>query len=137
MIIWILLTALIVTAIAITLGVVFGYTKSRKFRKSVYIAIAICVGLATFCGILGNIYAKDIATLEANYSDIMLYHDVVSECDNEEVRFGHYEKIHAYNEQYARMVEIADNYWFGTLVQNDWSDGFGLIEFYFRGVYGE
>ena len=137
MIIWILLIALIVTAIAITLGVVFGYTKSRKFRKAVYIAVAVCVGLVTFCGILGNTYANEVAALKNNYSDIMLYHDVVSECDNEEVRFGHYEKIHAYNEQYDRMVAIADNSWFGTLVRANWSDGFGPIEFYFRGVYGD
>lgn len=137
MIIWILLIALIITAVAITLGIVFGYTKSRKFRKAAYIAFAVCTVLAIFCGVLGNIYANEVAALEANYSDIMLYHDVVSECDNEEVRFGHYEKIHAYNEQYAQMVEVADDYWFGSLVRDDWSDGFGPIEFYFRGVYGE
>ena len=136
MIIWILLTVLIVTAIAITLGIVFGYIKSRKFRKVMYIAIAICIGIVSFCGILGNFYENKVAALEADYSDIMLYHDVVNECDNEKVRFGHYEKIMAYNEQYANMVEIANNSWFGTLVRADWSNGFGPIEFYFRGIYG-
>ena len=136
MIIWILLTIIIITAIAITLGVVFGYIKSHKFRKVIYIAIAICIGFVTLCGILGNSYANKVVDLEANYSDIMLYHDVVSECDNEKVRFGHYEKIMAYNEQYANMVEIANDSWFGTLVRADWSNGFGPIEFYFRGVYG-
>lgn len=136
MIIWILLTVLIVTAIAITLGIVFGYIKSRKFRKFMYTAITICIGIVVFCGILGNSYANKVAALKADYSDIMLYHDVVNECDNEKVRFGHYEKIMAYNEQYANMVEIANNGWFGTLVRADWSNGFGPIEFYFRGVYG-
>ena len=138
MIIWILLIALIVTAISIIVGTVFGYAKNRGFRKGIFIGVAICVGLIVFCLVLGGSYANQVSEIKANYEDIMLYNGVVSECDNEEVRFGHYEKIHEYNASYERMTEIADNEFFGALVPKNWSDGFGPIAFYFRGVgYGD
>lgn len=135
MIIWILLIALVITAIATILGTVFGYAKNRSFRKGVYIGVAICVGLITFCLILGGQYDNKVDALKAQYEDIMLYHDVVTECDNEEVRFGHYEKIFAFNTKYNEMVEIAEDEIFGALVPSDWSDGFGPITFVFRGGY--
>ena len=135
MIIWILLIALIITAISIIVGTVFGYAKNRSFRRGVYIGVAICVGLITFCLILGGQYDNKVDALKAQYEDIMLYNDVVAECDNEEVRFGHYEKIFAFNAEYNEMVEIAENEIFGALVSSDWSDGFGPITFVFRGAF--
>lgn len=135
MIVWILLIALIVTAITILLGIVFGYTRNRNFRKGVRIGVAICVGLITFCLVLGGQYSNRVDALKAQYEDIMLYHDVVNNCDNEEVRFGHYEKICAFNDKYDEMTKIAENNLFGTLVSKNWSDGLSPITFVLRGTY--
>jgi low affinity Fe/Cu permease len=133
MISWILLIALIITAITIVLGISFGYTKGRAFRKCMFIEIGVCAILLTFCMVLGGIYANDIADLKTQYEDIMLYHEVVNECDDEAVRFGHYEKIYDFNERYHEMEVIAEDNVFGNLVPADWSDGFGPITFVFRG----
>ena len=133
MIIWILLIALIITAITIILGVVFGYTKNRGYRKCMLTEVGICAILIAFCMVLGGIYANDIADLKVQYEDIMLYHEVVNECDDEAVRFGHYEKVYDFNERYHEMEVIADDDIFGALVSANWSDGFGPITFVFRG----
>lgn len=137
MIIWILLIALIVTVAAILLGVVFGRAKNKSYRKGLYVGIAICVGLITFCLILGGIYNSELNELKSNYNDIMLYNEVVELCENEQVRFGHYEKIEAYNDAYDSFAISAENFMFGTLIPTDWSEDIGKIDFYFRGVdYG-
>lgn len=134
MIIWILLIALIITAAAILLGGVFGRLKNKAYRKTIYIGVAVCVALITFCMVLGGIYHNEVSDLQAQYDDIMLYHEVVSNCDNEQVRFGHYEKIEDFNAEYDRLAVAQEDFMFGTLFPKNWSEHMGLIEFYFRGV---
>ena len=137
MIIWILLIALIVTAAAILVGMVFGRAKSKSYRNGIYTGVSICVILIAFCAILGGIYHSEVTDLQAQYNDIMLYNEVVEMCDNEQVRFGHYEKIEAFNEAYDRLAVIEEDFMFGTLFPKNWSADMGKIDFYFRGVdYG-
>lgn len=137
MIIWILLIALVVTAAAILVGMVFGRTKSKSYRNGIYVGVGICAALIVFCMILGCIYNSDVNELQAQYNDIMLYNEVVELCDNEQVRFGHYEKIAAFNEAYDRLAVIEEDFMFGTLFPKNWSADMGKIDFYFRGVnYG-
>lgn len=137
MIIWILLIALVVTAAAILVGSVFGRTKSKSYRNGIYAGVGICAVLIAFCMILGGIYHSEVNELQAQYNDIMLYNEVVELCDNEQVRFGHYEKIAAFNEAYDRLAAIEEDFMFGTLFPKNWSADMGKIDFYFRGVnYG-
>ena len=137
MIIWILLIALIITAAAILIGIVFGHAKSMNYRRGIYIDVGICAMLLAFCMILGGIYHSEVNELQAQYNDIMLYNEVVELCDNEQVRFGHYEKIETFNEAYDRLAAIEEDFMFGTLFPKNWSAGMSKIDFYFRGVnYG-
>ena len=137
MIIWILLIALVVTAAAILVGFVFGHAKSKNYCRGVYVSVGICAALIAFCMILGGIYNTAVNDLQAQYNDIMLYNEVVELCDNEQVRFGHYEKIEAFNKAYDRLAVIEEDFMFGTLFPKDWSADMGKIDFYFRGVnYG-
>ena len=137
MIIWILLIALVVTAAAILVGAVFGRTKSKNYRKGIYAGVGVCAVLIAFCMVLGGIYHSEVTELQAQYNDIMLYNEVVELCDNEQVRFGHYEKIEAVNEAYDRLAVIEEDFMFGALFPKNWSADMGKIDFYFRGVnYG-
>lgn len=134
MIIWILLIALVVTAAAILVGSAFDRVKSKSYRRGVYIGISICAVLMAFCMVLGNIYHSEVNELQAQYNDIMLYNEIVEMCDNEQVRFGHYEKIKVFNEEYDRLAMLEEDFMFGTLFPKNWSTGMGKIDFYFRGV---
>ena len=134
MIIWILLIALVVTTAAILVGSVFGRTKSKSYRNGIYAGVGICAALIVFCMILGGIYHSEVNELQAQYNDIMLYNEVVELCDNEQVRFGHYEKIEAFNEAYDRLAVIEEDFIFGALFPKNWSADMGKIDFYFRGV---
>jgi low affinity Fe/Cu permease len=134
MIIWILLIALVVTAAAILVGIVFGRAKSKGYRNGIYIGVGICAVLITFCMVLGGIYHSEVSDLQAQYDDIMLYNEVVELCENEQVRFGHYEKIQAFNEAYDRLAAIEEDFIFGTLFPKNWSADMSKIDFYFRGV---
>ena len=134
MILWILLIALVITAAAILVGSVFGRAKSKSYRKGIYAGVGICAVLITFCMILGGIYHSEVSELQAQYNDIMLYNEVVELCENEQVRFGHYEKIEAFNDAYDRLAVIEEDFMFGALFPEDWSADMGKIDFYFRGV---
>lgn len=137
MIIWILLIALVITAAAILVGAVFGRAKSKNYRRGIYVGVGICAILIAFCMIVGGIYHSEVSELQAQYNDIMLYNEVVELCENEQVRFGHYEKIAAFNEEYDRLAVIEEDFMFGTLFPKNWSENMGKIDFYFRGVnYG-
>lgn len=137
MIIWILLIALVVTVAAILVGSVFGRTKSKSYRRGIYVGISICAVLIAFCMVLSGIYHSEVSELQAQYNNIMLYNETVELCDNEQVRFGHYEKIEAFNEAYDRLAVIEEDFMFGALFPEDWSADMGKINFYFRGVnYG-
>ncbi len=137
MIIWILLIALVITSVAVLVGVVFGHAKSKNYRKGIFAGVAICAVLITFCMVLGGIYHSEVNELQAQYNDIMLYNEIVELCENEQVRFGHYEKIEAFNVAYDRLVAIEEDFMFGTLFPKNWSADMGKIDFYFRGVnYG-
>lgn len=134
MIIWILLIALVITVAAILIGVVFGYTKSTIYRKSICVSIVACIALFVFCMIIRGIYHSEANELQAQYNDIMLYNEIVELCDNEQVRFGHYEKIEAFNEEYDRLVEIEEGFMLGTLFPKDWFADMNKIDFHFRGA---
>ena len=72
------------------------------------------------------------------YDELIIYHEMVSECDNEEVRFAHYERVRDFNEAYYAIYRMADNSWFGSLVASDWNETMSPLEFYFHGVdYGD
>lgn len=137
MIIWILLIALIITVTAVLVGSIFGRTKSKNYRRGVYVGVSICAILMAFCMVLGSIYHSEVSEVQAQYDDIMLYNEVIELCENEQVRFGHYEKIKAFNEAYDRLAAIEEDFMFGTLFPQDWSANMSKIDFYFRGVnYG-
>jgi low affinity Fe/Cu permease len=131
------LIALVITAAIILVGFVFGHIRSKSYRKGIYMAAGVCAALIAFCMILGGIYNSEVSELQAQYDNIMLYNEVVELCENEQVRFGHYEKIEAFNKAYDRLALIEENFMFGTLFPKNWSANMGKIDFYFRGVnYG-
>ena len=134
MIIWILLIALVVTAVVALVGFVFNRAKSKNYRMGIYIGVGICAALIIFCAVLNCIYHTKVNELQAQYNDIMLYNEIIEPCDNEQVRFGHYKKIEVFNEAYDRLAAIEEDFMFGTLFPKDWSANMGKIDFYFRGV---
>lgn len=131
---YVLLAMLIATIAVVVVSVVFGYHKNRFIRKSMSILAAITLFLGAFCMIFAGVYDNEIQALQAEYDDIMLYHGVVTACDNEEVRFGHYEKIYSFNEKYNDMIVTSGNKWFGGLIADNWSEGMSVITFSFRGA---
>ena len=98
--IYVLLAVLLVTAAAMICMMVFGLQKNKTYRFWTRAGVVASAILVTFCLVLGSIYSHDVANLQTQYNDIMLYHDVVSNCENEQVRFGHYEKISEFNNAY-------------------------------------
>lgn len=131
---WIVLTTFIVTVIAIVLGIVFGYTKNTGYRKFIYVSAATCALLIAFCIILAGFYSNEVAELQSEYNDIMLYHGIINDSINEQARFGHYEKIYNFNTEYKNLMLVSENEFFGALFPQHWSENMEPIEFQFRGV---
>ena len=135
MIILYVLIAFLILAFAATVCMkMFGYNGNKSYRKlllAVYITCALLIG---FCISLSCVYGSNVANLQNEYDNIMLYHDIVSDSTNEAVRFGHYEKVSDFNEKYANMEAQSQSKWFGSLIASDWTENMSLIDFQFRGV---
>lgn len=133
MIIYLFFIALVIT-VALLVGSVIGPSKSKTYHKCTYIGVGICVVLFASCMALNSMYCSEVSELQAQYDDIMLYNEIVALNDNEQVRFGHYEKIEDFNEEYDRLMGIEKSPVFGTLFPKDWSVDMSKIDFNFRGV---
>lgn len=127
--------ASLVIAIAATVCMkVFGYCGNKGYRKMLSVNYIVCAVLLVLCVMGSCIFTNGVNNLQNEYDDIMLYHNIVSDSTNEEVRFGHYEKVTDFNSRYYSMLEAAENSWYGVLIAADWSENMEPIEFYFRGV---
>lgn len=133
MIIGLFFITLVIT-VALLVGSVVGPAKSKNYHKWTYIGVGVCVVLFALCIILNGEFSSEVNELQAQYDDIMLYNEIVELSDNEQVRFGHYEKIEDFNEEYDRLVGIDESTMFGNLFPKDWSTDMSKIDFNFRGV---
>lgn len=134
MMLYILLISLAVLVLAILLGCVFGYTKNTFYRKSVCAITVVSIILGISCCVTSNSLNSTAAELQEQYDNIKLYQDVVITCDDEEVRFGHYEKIKSFNSDYLILENKSENFWIGNLLKDGWTADMDTIEFPFRGM---
>jgi hypothetical protein len=131
----ILLATLISMAVFVVAGFVcffvFDLKRSKGFRTLLAWVTVATVILGIFCGILNGIWKNEIRDMKTDYENIMIYNDVIFMTIDEKARFGHYEKVKAFNEQYELVERIAENHWFGKLIPKNWNKNMEPIDFYF------
>lgn len=85
------------------------------------------------CVICHGNFARDVREMKEDYGELMIYNDAIALSVDERARFGHYERIKEYNEDYKRMERNKKSIWVSSFVPNDWNEGIALIDFYFLG----
>ena len=90
------------------------------------------IGLLVSIALSGN-FSRDVRDMKEEYEELMIYNDVIALSVDERARFGHYERIKEYNEDYKRMKRNKKSIWVSSFVPNDWNEGIALIDFYFLG----
>lgn len=136
----ILFTILVILAAAfvglMAIGFIFNIFDHKAFKSLVWVIGVLVVLLAiisTFlCG-QANAQKHDI---EIMYEDLMIYNDTVQFCEDENVRFAHYERVKEYNDNYDRLVKFQKSKWIGFFVPKGWDEDVAPIEFYLFGPVG-
>ena len=132
----ILLIALIVTAAAIIVPMIFHY-RSKWAHYAVCMGLAICITFAIVCGCVGNGARRDAAWLKTESADIQLYYNTIVYSDNEYVRYNFYDRVMEYNRLYEAYQEAVENPWTSWLFDESILTECTPIEFSLNvGTYG-
>lgn len=78
-------------------------------------------------------FVGTVNDMREDYEELMIYNDAIALSVDEKARFGHYERIKEYNEDYKRMERNKKSIWVSSFVPKDWNEGIELIDFYFLG----
>lgn len=106
----VLLIALILTAAAIIVPVLFHY-RSKWLHCAVCVGLAVCIVFGASCVCVGNGARNDAAWLKNESADIQLYYNTIVYSDNEYVRYNFYDRVKEYNHFYAAYQEAIENPW--------------------------
>lgn len=125
-----LISALIAVA-GLIVRLVFKYNEAW-LNRVVIMALCLMVIFGASCLIGIAVCSKEISDLRAEHDHIMIYYDVVDQCDNEYVRFDFYQEVEDYNAYYAAVVKSAASPWKGVFYPENWQEEVMPIEFYLR-----
>lgn len=132
----IFLIALILTAAAIIVPMIFHY-RSKWSHYAVSVGLAICITFAVVCGCVGNGARRDAAWLKTESADIQLYYNTIVYSDNEYVRYNFYDRVMEYNRFYEAYQEAVENPWTSWLFDESILTECTPIEFSLNtGTYG-
>lgn len=135
MILFTILVVLAATFIGLmAIGFIFGTFDYKAFKvltRIIGILIAILAFVSLF--LYGNaISQRD--SIEIMYEDLMIYNDTVQFCEDENVRFAHYERVREYNDSYDRLAKFQKSKWIGFFVPKGWDEEVAPIKFQLFGA---
>lgn len=125
-----LISALIAVA-GLIVRLVFKYNEDW-LNNVIIVAVCSIVIFGAGCIIGSAVCRGEITDLRAEYDHIMIYYDVVDQCENEYVRFDFYQEVKDYNAEYAATVKSAASPWKDAFYPKNWQEEITPIEFYLR-----
>lgn len=131
----ILLVTLLISALIAVAGLIVRLVfkcNQAWLNRVVIMALILTVSLGASCLIGAAVCSNQIADLRAEHDHIMIYYDVVDQCENEYVRFDFYQEVEDYNAAYATAVKDTASPWRGAFYPKDWQEEIMPIEFYLR-----
>jgi hypothetical protein len=126
-----LLIAALIAGAGLIVRLVFKYNEAW-LNRVVIMALCLMVMFGASCIIGVSVCSEEIADLRSEYNHIMIYYDVVNQCENEYVRFDFYQEIRDYNVAYAMAVKSAASPWKDVFYPDNWQEQILPIEFYLR-----
>lgn len=132
----IILSTLLITLLIAMAGIVVKLVFKVKWpwmNRIVIGMLALSLVFGAAAGIAGASANASVSRLEAEYDNLMLYYNTVSNSPNEYVRFDFYNRVNEFNVNYENVVEQSKNIWIGAFFDKDWSNRIAPIVFELHG----
>jgi energy-coupling factor transporter transmembrane protein EcfT len=134
----ILFTILVVLAAAfvglMAIGFIFKTFDHKAFKTLAFVVGVLVVLLAIISVFFWDEADTQKRNIEVMYEDLIIYNDTVQFCEDENVRFAHYERVKEYNDNYDRLVKFQKNKWIGFFVPKGWDEEVEPIKFQLFGA---
>ena len=127
-----LLIALLIALAGIIIKLIFG-AKWPWMNRIIIGILALSLVFGAAAGIAGASASASANRLEAEYDNIMLYYNTVSNSPNEYVRYDFYNRVNEFNADYENIVERSKSIWVGAFFNKDWSNEIAPIVFELHG----
>jgi hypothetical protein len=134
----IIFTILVVLAAAfiglMAIGLIFNIFDYKAFKiLTRVIGVLVVIFAITSAFLCSQAHAQK-HDIEIMYEDLMIYNDTVQFCEDENVRFAHYERVKEYNDNYDRLVKFQKSKWIGFFVPKGWDEEVEPIKFQLFGA---
>lgn len=134
----IIFTILVILAAAfvglMAIGFIFKTFDHKAFKTLAFVVGVLVVLLAIISIFLYSQADSQKRDIEIMYEDLIIYNDTVQFCEDENVRFAHYERVKEYNDNYDRLVKFQKSKWIGFFVPKGWDEEVAPIEFQLFGA---
>lgn len=91
-------------------------------------ALLFCILSAAFSSNMRN----ELATLQNEYNDLMVYYDIVNNSTDEVVRYDYYTDVLDYNERCRRLQKDNKSFWIGCFITDKEMETLPTIDFCLR-----
>lgn len=123
--------ALIAIAAALVMWI-FQCGRSIAFQHiltwSLAKALLFCILSAAFASNMRG----ELAILQNEYNDLMVYYDIVNNSTDEVVRYDYYTDVLDYNERCHRLQKDNKSFWIGCFMTDEEMENLPTINFYLR-----
>lgn len=121
--------------IAISTALVMWIFQCRRFVVFQHILIWSLAGALLF-GIFSANFASgmwsELAALQNEYNDLMVYYDIVNNSTDEVVRYDYYTDVLDYNERCRQLQEDNKSFWIGCFMTDEEMESLPAIDFCLR-----
>lgn len=91
-------------------------------------ALLFCILSAAFSSNMRN----ELAALQNEYNDLMVYYDIVNNSTDEVVRYDYYTDVLDYNERCRRLQRDNKSFWVGCFMTDEEMESLPAIDFCLR-----
>lgn len=121
--------------IAIATALVMWIFRCGRFVPLQHVLVWSLAGALLF-GIFSAAFASnmrdELATLQNEYNDLMVYYDIVNNSTDEVVRYDYYTNVLDYNERCRRLQENNKSFWIGCFMTDEEMESLPTIDFCLR-----
>lgn len=123
--------ALIATATALVMWI-FRCGRSVVFQHILVWSLAGVLLFSLFSAGFSSSMRNELAALQNEYNDLMVYYDIVNNSTDEVVRYDYYTDVLDYNERYRRLQEDNKSFWIGCFMTDEEMESLLTIDFCLR-----
>ena len=128
---WFIICALVAIATALVMWI-FRCERFVPLQHVLTWSLAGALLFGLFAASFSSNMRDELAILQNEYNDLMVYYDVVNNSIDEVVRYNYYTDVLDYNERCRRLQEDNKSFWIGCFMTDEEIETLPVIDFYLR-----